>query len=201
VADRRGRGALAEFFWFGLAVVLAARAFTQVPSALTLSLLVAAIASLQLVNGNAWALASLLVVFAAAPPVASELRLPATREFLYAYYPRTPGGYRGARLLAWFLTTHPPSGRGQPSPKPALSRGGRRPERGSAAGCRRPSSVARQSDSTAESLDLCQGGRLSWCNSGSSEVPADRDAHLSVRQRGAGAGSLARRFTLVATGP
>ena len=67
--------------------LLAARAFSRVPSAFTLSLLVAAIASLQLVNGNAWALASLPVVFAAALPVATELRLPTTREFFYAYYP------------------------------------------------------------------------------------------------------------------
>jgi hypothetical protein len=82
-----GGGALAEFFWFGLAVVLAARAFSRGPSAFTLSLLVAAIASLQLVNGNAWALASLPIVFAAALPAATELRLPTTREFFYAYYP------------------------------------------------------------------------------------------------------------------
>jgi hypothetical protein len=82
-----GGGALAEFFWFGLAVVLAAHAFARRPSAFRLLLLVAAIASLQIVNGNAWALASLPVVFAAALPVATELRLPATREFFYVYYP------------------------------------------------------------------------------------------------------------------
>ena len=82
-----GGGALAEFFWFGLAVVLAARTFARRPSALTLSLLVAAIASLQIVNGNAWALASLPIVFAAALPAANELRLPTAREFFYAYYP------------------------------------------------------------------------------------------------------------------
>ena len=78
---------MAEFFWFGLAVVLAARAFARCPSAYTLSLLVAAIASLQIVNGNAWALAALPIVFAAALPAATELCLPATREFFYAYYP------------------------------------------------------------------------------------------------------------------
>lgn len=82
-----GGGAVAEFFWFGLAVVLAARAFARGPSAFTLSLLVAAIASLQMVNGNAWALVSLPIVFAAALPWATELRLPTTRNFFYAYYP------------------------------------------------------------------------------------------------------------------
>jgi hypothetical protein len=82
-----GGGALVEFFWFGLAVVLAARGFSRAPTAFTLSLLVVAIASLQLVNGNAWALASLPVVFAAALPGAIELRLPTTRGFFYAYYP------------------------------------------------------------------------------------------------------------------
>jgi hypothetical protein len=82
-----GAGALAEFFWFGLAVVLSARAFAREPSAFTLSLLVAAIASLQIVNGNAWALASLPIVLAAGLPAATELRLPTTREFFYAYYP------------------------------------------------------------------------------------------------------------------
>ena len=82
-----GGGALAEFFWFGLAVVLAARAFARLPSAFTLSLLVATIASLQLVNGNAWALASLPVVFGAGLLAAAEPPLPTTREFFYAYYP------------------------------------------------------------------------------------------------------------------
>jgi hypothetical protein len=82
-----GGGALAEFFWFGLSVVLAARAFARGPSAFTLFLLVAAIASLQIVNGNSWALASLPIVFAAALPRATELRLPTTRNFFYAYYP------------------------------------------------------------------------------------------------------------------
>jgi hypothetical protein len=82
-----GGGAVAEFFWFGLAVVLAARAFARGPSAFTLSLLVVAIASLQIVNGNAWALASLPVLFAATLPRATELRLPTTRNFFYAYYP------------------------------------------------------------------------------------------------------------------
>jgi hypothetical protein len=82
-----GGGALAEFFWFGLAVVLAARAFARGPSAFTLSFLVAAIASLQIVNGNAWALASLPIVFAAGLVAATELPLPTTREFFYAYYP------------------------------------------------------------------------------------------------------------------
>jgi len=80
-------GALAEFFWFGLAVVLAARAFARRQSAFTLSLLVAAIASLQIVNGNAWALASLPIMFAAGLPATTELRLPTTRGFFYAYYP------------------------------------------------------------------------------------------------------------------
>jgi hypothetical protein len=82
-----GGGALGEFFWFGLAVVLAARAFARQPSALTFSLLVAAIASLQIVNGNAWALASLPIVFAAGLLAAIDLPLPTTREFFYAYYP------------------------------------------------------------------------------------------------------------------
>jgi len=39
------------------------------------------------VNGNAWALASLPIVFAAALPAATELRLPAIRGFFYTYYP------------------------------------------------------------------------------------------------------------------
>ena len=89
-----GGGALAEFFWFGLAVVLAARAFARGPSAFTLSLLVAAIASLQIVNGNAWALASLPIVFGAGALPATQLPLPTTspalpvnRGFFYAYYP------------------------------------------------------------------------------------------------------------------
>jgi hypothetical protein len=82
-----GGGALAEFFWFGLAVVLAARAFARGPSAFTLSLLVAAIASLQIVNGNAWALASLPIVFGAGLLGAPQLPLSTTREFFYAYYP------------------------------------------------------------------------------------------------------------------
>jgi hypothetical protein len=82
-----GGGALAEFFWFGLAVVLAARAFAREASAFTLSLLVGAIASLQIVNGNAWALASLPIVFGAGLLAPAQLPLPNTREFFYAYYP------------------------------------------------------------------------------------------------------------------
>ena len=80
-------GALAEFFWFGLAVVLAARAFARRPSTFTLSLLVASIASLQIVNGNALALASLPIVFGAGLLAAAQLPVPTTREFFYTYYP------------------------------------------------------------------------------------------------------------------
>jgi hypothetical protein len=67
--------------------VLAARVFARRPSAFTLSPLVAAIASLQIVNGNALALASLPIVFGAGLLVAAQLPLPTAQEFFYTYYP------------------------------------------------------------------------------------------------------------------
>jgi hypothetical protein len=58
-------GALVEFWWPGLAVCLMGWAYCRRPSWLRLALWMGALASLYVINRNLWALAALLLIFAA----------------------------------------------------------------------------------------------------------------------------------------
>lgn len=77
-------GALVEFWWFGVALVISAHAYLRKPSFLKLSMVISVATALALVNGNFWALGGLAVV-----AVSSLVRLdvPRVRWFFYAFYP------------------------------------------------------------------------------------------------------------------
>jgi hypothetical protein len=77
-------GAFVEFWWPGLAICLAAWSYCKRPSWAALVLWVGSTAALYVVNKNLWALAALVVVFAA-PHL--RLRIPRLRTLFYAYYP------------------------------------------------------------------------------------------------------------------
>lgn len=82
-------GALVEFWWYGLAFILAAwwycRTTTALASALALSACAVALLSLVMANRNMWALAA-LPLFLLAPKLSLRLPRSAGRVF-YAYYP------------------------------------------------------------------------------------------------------------------
>lgn len=93
-------GALGEFFWLGAAIVLASYAYCRAPTTTAGVLLVASVASLALVNGNHWALASLGVVAMAshASCLGLALQVPRSPFAFYVFYP--------AHLAALFAVRH-----------------------------------------------------------------------------------------------
>jgi hypothetical protein len=76
--------AFVEYWWPGVAIVMLACAYARRPSGWRLAAWVAAVASLALVNRNAWALASFPVIalMAWASP-----KVPRLRWAFYAFYP------------------------------------------------------------------------------------------------------------------
>lgn len=77
-------GSLVEFWWPAVAFGVAIWSYTKCPSVPALILAFASCAALGYINGNQWALASMLILFAA--PFVS-IRLPRVRWFFYAFYP------------------------------------------------------------------------------------------------------------------
>ena len=77
-------GAVGEFFWPAMAIVLATCSYTRAPSVPALAVLVTSTALLGLVNGNAWALAALPLALLATQ---LRLRVPRLRWAFYAAYP------------------------------------------------------------------------------------------------------------------
>jgi len=77
-------GSIVEFWWFGLACIVAAWRFAKVPTWLNGVLLVIATASLGVVNGNQWALAALPIVALA---TRVTVRIPRLSQFFYWAYP------------------------------------------------------------------------------------------------------------------
>ena len=77
-------GALTEFWWPGLIVVLAAHAYCRVPTRAHLLLLALALAMLHLVSQSFWALAAILVIVAAGHV---HIALPRMKNAFYVYYP------------------------------------------------------------------------------------------------------------------
>jgi len=77
-------GSSVEFWWPAIGIVLCVRAYSRRPGWLALLGWVGCTALLQLINGNAWALASLpLIVLARQVDIA----LPKLRTVFYVYYP------------------------------------------------------------------------------------------------------------------
>ena len=77
-------GALVEFWWFGVAVVLASWHFSRKPGPQAFALVLASILALSVVNQNLWALAALPILWLASR---SDWRVPRVRHAFYAYYP------------------------------------------------------------------------------------------------------------------
>ncbi|MBI5792574.1 MAG: conjugal transfer protein TraX [Rhodocyclales bacterium] len=77
-------GVLGEFFWPAIGIVLATCSYARAPTVTALAVGVICTALLGLVNGNAWAVAG-LVVFVLATQV--RLRLPRWPRFFYVAYP------------------------------------------------------------------------------------------------------------------
>lgn len=77
-------GGLVEFWWAGLAFCLAAWWYCQTRTVTALLVWVAASASLYLVNGNLWAMASIPIALAA---TLVDLRVPRIRHLFYVLYP------------------------------------------------------------------------------------------------------------------
>ena len=77
-------GSAVEFWWPALVFCIAAWAYCKRPSLPSLVIWIGACASLWVVNGNWWALAAMLVIFAA--PY-FDLKVPRFRYAFYAYYP------------------------------------------------------------------------------------------------------------------
>ena len=73
-----------EFWWFGVAVVVAAAWFFVLPNLPRLMLLLIAISSLEIINQNYYALLAVPVFFIAAK---IPLSLPRWKWFFYIYYP------------------------------------------------------------------------------------------------------------------
>ena len=77
-------GAFVEYWWPGVAIVMLACAYARRPSWGLLAAWVAAVASLALINRNAWALASFPVIALAAW---ASPAVPRLRWAFYAFYP------------------------------------------------------------------------------------------------------------------
>lgn len=77
-------GSLVEFWWPALAFGIAIWIYTKQPSVAALILAFASCAALGYINGNQWALASILILLVA-PFLA--LPCPRLRWFFYAFYP------------------------------------------------------------------------------------------------------------------
>ncbi len=77
-------GALVEFAWFGVAMLIAAWCYCRRPSWWTLGAWIAATAALYPINQNLWALAAFPIMLAA-PRI--SLRVPRAKTVFYAYYP------------------------------------------------------------------------------------------------------------------
>lgn len=77
-------GLLVEFWWPALAVAVATWSYSKRANWPALLLVVAALASLQLINHNAWALAALPVVLLAS---LVDVRVPKMRWVFYVFYP------------------------------------------------------------------------------------------------------------------
>lgn len=77
-------GAIVEFWWPALAMILLARAYVQKPSTGRLVAFTLALASLWAINLNGWALAALPILYAA---TRLDLRMPRVKHVFYAYYP------------------------------------------------------------------------------------------------------------------
>ncbi len=77
-------GALGEFFWPAIGIVLVSCSYARAPNAMALAVGLGCTAVLGLINGNAWALAGLVVV-----ALASQVRLnvPRLSWFFYVAYP------------------------------------------------------------------------------------------------------------------
>ncbi|WP_107329156.1 TraX family protein [Metapseudomonas otitidis] len=77
-------GAIVEFWWPGIGLCVASWAYFRKPSWVALICSFVSLASLHLINGNSWALASLALIFAAAK---IRTPLPRAKHFFYAFYP------------------------------------------------------------------------------------------------------------------
>ncbi|MBI5792553.1 MAG: conjugal transfer protein TraX [Rhodocyclales bacterium] len=77
-------GALGEFFWPAIGIVLAACSYARAPNITALTIGITCTALLGPINGNAWALAGLVIV-----ALATQVRLPVARwpRFFYVAYP------------------------------------------------------------------------------------------------------------------
>lgn len=82
-----GGGALVEYFWPAIAIVVGTCAYARSPSARALAVVVTSLALLGLINRNAWALAALPVLALAAQHSLPLPQLPRLRWFFYAAYP------------------------------------------------------------------------------------------------------------------
>ena len=79
-------GYFVEYGWVALTLVFAATVFFREPTPASMGLLVCAVAALEWVNGNAWALLVFPVLFLASR-MPSTIRLPQAKWFFYAFYP------------------------------------------------------------------------------------------------------------------
>lgn len=83
-------GALAEFFWPLIGLVLAAHRYARAPSFVGLGTVVLACALLTVINGNGWALVALPMVAVASqahPAADAPHTARHSRRIFYAYYP------------------------------------------------------------------------------------------------------------------
>ncbi len=79
-------GAVAEFFWPGLLMFVAAYRYFKRATPLSLFGIVLGVAMLSAINGNHWALAG-LALFGLAAAVPASIQVPRLKRFFYAFYP------------------------------------------------------------------------------------------------------------------
>lgn len=77
-------GGLVEFWWFGVAAVLASWHLARKPGLQALALFVLSILALSVVNQNLWALGALPILWLASR---SDWRVPRLRYAFYVFYP------------------------------------------------------------------------------------------------------------------
>lgn len=89
-------GGIVEFWWPGVALCVAAWHYCKRPSWTALTIWIAAVAALFIINSNLWALAALPLVFAA-PRI--NLDIPRLSRVFYTYYP-------AHLVVLWILARH-----------------------------------------------------------------------------------------------
>ena len=83
-------GAITEFWYFGIVVFLASKKYVVDPSARNMFLLLVAIGSLVVVNGNLWALAAVIFILLAITLSEKNITIPKiarSKRLFYIFYP------------------------------------------------------------------------------------------------------------------